>query len=508
MRTDSIRAFRRLTALSLALLLGSAGMVALGSRAAAETPDAVTFTVTEGDFDTNIETRIQGSCPEGSTQLAVELDIPDAIPLARQLFTVALGGMDLANLDFAAPDPNTPVNLAAGADWRGELDGTFDVLVRCTQLVFSPDGPPRLEVTKDWEVTNRMRIDTTVHQDQSITGVFEILTEREVTATTVTAQAEPTTVLAGDPFTVTATVEPAEVPGTFFLDGATEGVAAVDGAATFDMRAQVMAPGEDSMEQTVEIDFVPDDLAAYGPSSGTVTVTVTRRPQTYTVVDADGTDLGTEPRLEQGQRVTVTANGFVAESEVDVRIDAVTERIGTATADADGAAAFEYTVPTDLSLQRHELTFATDVHSVTVPFVVVAPGSGNDDQGNDNQGGDNEGSENEGGDNQGNDDEGNENEGGDSSGTDSSGTDGSASGSTGTAGSTGNTVQPQTTGGTGSSTSGSATGGSGGGALANTGTSMTPVGIGALLLVAFGAAFVFHSRRMGTWPSALGAGRD
>ncbi|MFF7978097.1 hypothetical protein ACFZDK_03060 [Streptomyces sp. NPDC007901] len=194
-------------------------------------------------------------------------------------------------------------------------------------------------------------------------------------------------------------------------------------------------------------DFVSTDEAPSSPSPSD-------NPD-LTVTDEDGNTLDTDPNLEAGQKVKITARGYTASAAVKVTLADSDATFDDAKADSDGTVEkYAFTVPKDIQDGDHTLTLAedrTDGHSVDFAFT-----TGSDDS------------------------------------TESPEPSASASDSGGT--DTGGT-------GGGSDSGGGASGGSGGsgggGSMASTGAQVGAIGLASLAFLSAGGALVLHMRRKG-----------
>ncbi|MEW1643100.1 hypothetical protein [Streptomyces sp. NPDC091219] len=198
-------------------------------------------------------------------------------------------------------------------------------------------------------------------------------------------------------------------------------------------------------------DFVSTDAAASPDPTGDPDLTVT---------DEDGKTLDTNPALEPGQKLRITARGYTASAAVKVTLADSEATFPDAKADSAGTVdGYAFTVPGDIADGDHTLTLAedtTDGHSVAFAFTTGtdAPGDSPSPSPSDSASG----------------------------GTD---TGGSTSGGTDTGGTTGGD------GGTGTTTGG------GTGSMAATGTEAGAIGLASLAFLAAGAALVLHMRRKG-----------
>lgn len=102
---------------------------------------------------------------------------------------------------------------------------------------------------------------------------------------------------------------------------------------------------------------------------------------TVVITDADGTELGANPDLVNGQAVTVVADGFTADEEVTVTLNSTPTTLDPTTADADGLVIYDFTVPADLEAGAHTLVFEGADQTVTVDFTVSASDTDGTDDG-------------------------------------------------------------------------------------------------------------------------------
>ncbi|MER7930391.1 hypothetical protein ABTY96_46035 [Streptomyces sp. NPDC096057] len=198
-------------------------------------------------------------------------------------------------------------------------------------------------------------------------------------------------------------------------------------------------------------DFVSTDATASPSPTGDPDLTVT---------DEDGRTLDTDPALEPGQKLKITARGYTASAAVKVTLADSEATFPDAKANSAGTVdGYAFTVPDDIADGDHTLTLAedrTDGHSVAFAFTTGtdAPGESPSPTPSDSASG----------------------------GTD---TGGSTSGGTDTGGTTGGDS------GTGTGTT------TGTGSMAATGTEAGAIGLASLAFLAAGAALVLHMRRKG-----------
>lgn len=95
-------------------------------------------------------------------------------------------------------------------------------------------------------------------------------------------------------------------------------------------------------------------------------------PGRVACADGTGTDLGADPALAVGDRITCTLAGFGASEQVDVTVNGT--RQGTVTTDDKGGGRYDFTVPAGLAAGAYALTFTGETsHAVgTYPFRVTA----------------------------------------------------------------------------------------------------------------------------------------
>lgn len=196
-------------------------------------------------------------------------------------------------------------------------------------------------------------------------------------------------------------------------------------------------------------DFASTDEAGPSPSP-------TENPD-LTVTDEDGNPLDTDPALDAGQTVKITARGYGAGATVKVTLADSEATFKDAKAGSDGTVEkYAFTVPKDVEDGDHTLTLAedkTDGHSVAFAFTTGTDAGGSPEPS--------------------------------ASDSDAGGTDtGGAGGGSDTGGSSG-------------SGSGGGTGGGGGGSMAATGTQVGAIGLASLALLSAGSALVLHMRRRG-----------
>lgn len=103
-------------------------------------------------------------------------------------------------------------------------------------------------------------------------------------------------------------------------------------------------------------------------------------PGTISCTAADGTTLGADPTLHRGDKIVCKLSGFTAGEMIDVTLDPGGTDLGTISANAQGDATYDFTVPADAALGGHTLSFTGETsHGVaTFPFSVAegTPGGG------------------------------------------------------------------------------------------------------------------------------------
>jgi len=100
-----------------------------------------------------------------------------------------------------------------------------------------------------------------------------------------------------------------------------------------------------------------------------------------TVTGPDGNVLGTNATLHRGDAAHVDITKLGPDEQVSVTLHSSNRDLGLVRAGDDGAVSYDFTVPTDLSLGVHTLTF-TGVTSDAAPrFAFVVSSSGGGDNG-------------------------------------------------------------------------------------------------------------------------------
>ncbi|MFY1634948.1 hypothetical protein ACN27F_17025 [Solwaraspora sp. WMMB335] len=100
-----------------------------------------------------------------------------------------------------------------------------------------------------------------------------------------------------------------------------------------------------------------------------VTVTVPRHPVPELTCDgADGEPLGDDATLHPGDQLSCTGTQFVAGEQVAVTLDPGSRGVGTVTADSQGRASHQLSLPADLGAGRHTLTFTGQTSRTTASY--------------------------------------------------------------------------------------------------------------------------------------------
>lgn len=211
---------------------------------------------------------------------------------------------------FSAGDGDTQHTITPGksmAEARSDLsDGMWELRALCAtddgSAIAGHFALPIRITGQDWEVV-------------------------QVQATTTELAVTPAgPVEEGTEITLTATVTPAEAAGTvsFRAGGTALGEAEVSGG-TATLTTSELPAGKHAL--TAE--FTPDDPERYSSSSAEeVPLTVTAAAggdedppgPVFSVVDADGNELGPDPELAPGQTITITAPGFDADETVNLKL--------------------------------------------------------------------------------------------------------------------------------------------------------------------------------------------
>lgn len=309
-----------------------AGMVAFAGRASAAAETIGTFTLSpdtgsiSADLMATSATSSTG-CPDpasGQTanqpllwalnpaNLAQGLKIADAtatIPTGTAPFT--------SSLKAAAPVKSLETALRAFVKTES-LDGTYTLGLAC-----------RSGLTTSARFLAKIRI----------VGTTWTLLQQKTTSVALSA-ADGVSV--GGDLKLSATVTPAEAPGTVeFKEGETSlGTANVTGGTA---ETTIKAPAVGGPHTYTAV-FKSSDPEAYSDGQGTDPVSI---GYLLTAKDADGKALGDKPTLTVGQTVKITVKGFTPGSTVKVvQSPGTGATFADATADADGAVVdYAYTVP-------------------------------------------------------------------------------------------------------------------------------------------------------------------
>jgi hypothetical protein len=107
-------------------------------------------------------------------------------------------------------------------------------------------------------------------------------------------------------------------------------------------------------------------------AKGTVILDPFFHPHVAQLTDGNGNTLKANPALSRGGVMHVHLEGFKAHTKVTVTLHSTTRTLGTVTADANGKVDYLFTVPADLELGGHSLTFSgSPGDPVTVNFTVA-----------------------------------------------------------------------------------------------------------------------------------------
>ncbi|MFF3754979.1 Ig-like domain repeat protein [Streptomyces sp. NPDC002018] len=469
-----------------ALLLGAVAAVlgaAAGASAAGRLGD-LTLGQTSGTIlDNPLSPRVStdAACPAGQGDLVRLSAVHPTDGTLAKIGEATTGGYDTAPVDTEMPASIFLFTFSrALTTWFGEgpYDGTYELRLDCVNFL-DTTLPPAFFTT-----------------NIEVTGDTWALAQAETTSIALTASPENHPAQ-GTEVTFTATVTPAAAAGEITLTSERVGAEPVGlGTRTVEngsavIRTSALTTGV----QNIRAQFTPADPDAYAASSvalngytvdaagpgpsGSPTPSgsgTPEEPADLHVVDADGDPLETNPHLEAGQKVTITARGYAADASVKVTLGDSADVFQNATADAEGTVSgYAFTVPEDIADGDHVLTLAeetADGHRVEFAFTTgeVADPTPEPSDSTGEDGGTSEGASG-----------GSGGSGGDSGGTAGGGTDGGSSG--GDDGGTG-----------------------GGGSLASTGTGVAAIGLGSLALLLVGAALVIAVRRKGLLTFAAPSG--
>ncbi|SEF94815.1 hypothetical protein SAMN05216223_102568 [Actinacidiphila yanglinensis] len=462
-----------------ALILGTGALVFTTSGTArAEIDGTVTLTpasgtVTDKPFVTGLS--LSAGCPAPYQDgLRVSLVATDGT--SKILLLVRDGAPYTsvpAEVALPATAPSGELYNSITTALRTVADGTYPLTVECGTTTPATDQALRTYTTS-LEITGQN---------------WAIKQAAPATQTSVTLTTDPVGhAVVNNTVTLTAKVQPADAAGKvrFLRDGTSQIAEATvtNGTATAQLPA-VANPLVVPLGAT----FVPDDSTKYTQSSTTASYSIVDEPS-LTALDDTGNALSDTPNLAGGQKLSLTAAGFLpavsgsTSETVDLTLDGAAATPSTATADSAGAVDnLAYTLPGSIADGSHKLTLTGHTSHIAVDFpFTTGAAAGSTDGTTSGDTGDDSGAT--AGDTAGD------------SGTtagDTAGDSGTTSGDTGTTGTTG------TTGSAGEDVSGGSTGtggsSGGGGSLAATGAGGVLPLTGLALVLAAGGGYAVHRVR-------------
>jgi hypothetical protein len=486
----------------LALVLGAGALVLTSAgSASADLAGTVTLTPSSGsitDPHAISQVSVSAPCPEHyQDALTLTLNIPD-YGEADIAYGLTDGG------PFSGSTITAPVPPAGpdGPPWVSTISDTFGLIG-----AVPADGTYALEVkclSSDPAYSDTPTFSTLM----TIQGDNWSVRQSQAQSTTIALAADPAGhVQVSKGFTLTATVTPSDAAGKvqFFQAGSSQATVDVtNGTASTAINGIARAGGRDYTAV-----FTPDDPTKYTSStSSSLSYAVVNEPG-VTALDDSGNNLGTDtPTLTAGEKIKLTAEGFLpgsttaAGESVTVTLDGAAGSLAKGSTDAEGTVAnYAFTVPSDATDGSHTLAFKGDTSAIaeTFTFKVGADSSG-DSSGT--SAGDSDGTS--AGDSSGTSagDSAGDSSGtsaGDTSGRSAGATAGDTSGTTaGTGGASGDASSGSLGGTSGSGTSGSGGTSGGSGHLAATGAGgMVSLGLLALMLLCGGGYAVHRVRRDG-----------
>lgn len=357
---------------AMAVFLG-AGALVTGAGTASAATDATGGTVTL--------TPRSSSLTDGSpfTQVSADQACPANYQDSVSVYLVAPNGSESSiayNLTDGAPYGTAPITAnepAASTDTTfvnsiadafanvnaTVADGTYPIHVVCGNAdpANFPDRP-----------TFTGFIDVNGSTWQPSSRPAPIATKIKLTA------APANHVQVGQTFTLTAAVTPGVAGTVQFSDGDTNpigGPVAVVGGV-----AGVQVPTSTSpWIRRYNAVFVPSDQLTYAQAYSVISYAFVAAP-TITVKDAGGTVLGGTPQLTPGQKITVSATGFLPATGESVRVAITDAYYGsfpavfpTTTSDAAGSVnGYTLTVPDCISAGSHKLTLTGANTHIKITF--------------------------------------------------------------------------------------------------------------------------------------------
>lgn len=190
------------------------------------------------------------------------------------------------------------------------------------------------------------------------------------TATSITVWVEPPTVLEPyTPATFRAAVTPSNATGTvnFYFDGQIFGTATVvGGQASFDSANHPVGTHD------LRAAFIPTPGSDFAQSSSAPVAVVVNDIARVILVRADGSLVPPGSELRVGDRITVTALGFPANTQVSFRLASRWD-VGDLTTNASGNGALTYTLPRDLPSAVYLLSGGGGLKSAGFVFYVYNP---------------------------------------------------------------------------------------------------------------------------------------
>lgn len=457
----------------LALILGTGALVLTGVGPA--TADDVTGTVTltatgssTADVPAFSKVSVSAPCPAPYQD---KLDVLVVMPNGRESI-LASNLTDGAPFSGATITAQTPAASTDTITLRS-IAGAFSVL----HATMTDGTYPIHVLCKSDDAANTAKPTFTTAIDiAGTTWAQKVVTPP--TTTSLTLAGDPKFQVVDHDVTLTATVTPADAVGTvsFSRSNSPMGapVALANGRATITLPG-VGAPGGTPVDAT----FVPTDGLVFASSSAHLDYSFVSEPG-ITVLDDSGNAVTDTPTLTKGEKLKVTADGFLTfvgsdgPEKVHVTLDSGTPALPDATPDGQGKVSnYELTLPDDLADGTHSLVLKGATSAITQTFAFKTGAAASD--GGSSDGGSSDGGSSDGG----------------------SSTDGTSTGATSDGGSsTGGTSTGGTSGG-GSTTGGSSTGGSNGPLAATGANGAIPLSVLALLMITGGGYAVYRVRRDG-----------
>ncbi len=337
---------------------GGAGFANIG---AATSTSYTTPTLTAAD-DGNQYRAVFTNSSDDAASAAATLTVDHAPVIGTQPSDA--GANAGGTVTFTASASGTPDPTV---QWRQSLDGgtTFVPILGATSASYTT---PVLIAQDDGTVYDAVF----TNGSGSVTTDPATLTVGD--AATITTQPADQTRPRGGTATFTADATASPTPTVQWLKSS-------DGGTTF-----VAIPGATAASYTTAPLIGADDATQYKArftngvgDTDTDAATLTVPDPSITARDSDANDLGTDPTLAVGARITLRLSYFVPDSTYSMTLHSTPVALGSVTTDPDGAATYQVTVPAGLEAGRHTIVVsnaggtAVMTYAFTIAAAPIAP---------------------------------------------------------------------------------------------------------------------------------------